>query len=124
MKRYRSRGGFRCLMLIAEALTVIRLTLIALSICLFFVCSVYAAGAVLAVSLLTGWIEYRMIHVLDLATCTACKLEIVADALTQLAVFAYLAARFLWFQIPAGILSLLSLSGMTGRLCRSKQPAV
>lgn len=124
MRRYRSRGGFRCLMRIAEMLTAIRLMLIMLSVYLFLTCSVRAAGAVLAISLLVYWAEHRLIHVLDLATCTACSLEIVADALTQLAILAYLATRFLWFQIPAGILGLLSLSGMTGRLCRLKQPAV
>ena len=125
MKRYRRRGGFTRLMSISCALTAVRLMLLVLSAVLFLARKAYAAALVLlAFSLLVGLGAFLLIHRCGMASTGVCALEAAANACTSLAVLLCLALHLRWMQIPAGILSFLSLLGLTRKLRRLKQPAV
>lgn len=125
MKRYRRGGGFARLMYISCALSVVRLAFLGASAILFLACKSYgAAAAALAVSLAAGLGAFLLIHRCGLASVCSRTLEILADCCTKLTLLACLALRLRWTRIPAGILSLLSLLGLTGKIYRLRQPVV
>lgn len=123
MKRTCRAGGFHCLMSMSDALSFLRMALAVLSICLsakrIALCIVF-----LLLTLPLDFFSHRLMKIYGLLTVRSVVLDALADfAISGIAIL-WIARCAKWLRTPAGIMLLLCLSGMIGRICKVKRTAV
>lgn len=122
MKRYHRRGGFHHLTSMASALSISRLALLALGLCLFKKQKILMLC--LLATLPLDFFAHRLMNGYDLLTSAALILDGAADlAIATLAALLASPCRML-LRIPAWFLFVLSILSLVRKICRIKQAAV
>lgn len=123
MKRTCGAGGFHCLMSMSDALSFLRIALAVLSLCLG-VKQIAVRAVLFLLTLPLDFFSHRLMHVYGLLTVRSVILDALADFAVLGAALIWIARRIQWMRTPAGMMLLLSLSGMIGRICKVKRTAV